>query len=174
MCIVSIAPGGRRFRPAVFVPNCPSHPSFRRRAEKEHRMSIVTILRDFLDGLEEGVLFLDAGRRVIDMNRAAARTLGWHEKLVLDQLCPSLFPGTACARECERSGRCSLTPKLSEDGKIQDIVVATRDGRSIPVRMWAMLLPPNDGGLFARSSCVIDRMRSNSRVESGIGGSLAI
>lgn len=121
-------------------------------------MSIVTILRDFLDGLEEGVLFLDAGRRVIDMNRAAARTLGWHEKLVLDQLCPSLFPGTACARECERSGRCSLTPKLSEDGKIQDIVVATRDGRSIPVRMWAMLLPPNDGGLFC---AIILRDRSH-------------
>ncbi len=110
-------------------------------------MSIVTILRDFLDGLEEGVLFLDAERRVMDMNQAAARTLGWHEKLVLDQLCPSLFPETACARECARSGCCALTRDGREEGRIQDIVVATRDGRSIPVRMWAMLLPPNDSGL---------------------------
>lgn len=102
----------------------------------------------FLDSLEEGVLFLDAGRRIVQMNSAASRMLGRDGAAMVDLLCPTLFAGTACARDCEIRGHCSLTPAQSEDRKEQDIVVAGADGRDVSMRMWAMLLPRNDAGLY--------------------------
>ncbi|NMG75842.1 sigma-54 interaction domain-containing protein [Aromatoleum diolicum] len=111
-------------------------------------MPSLATLRVFLDSLEEGVLFLDADRHVLEINSAAARMIGRDDVRVVNQLCPTLFFGTQCARECEARGQCSLTPDHGEDGKIQDIVLRAADGRDIPLRMWAMLLPPNDSGLY--------------------------
>lgn len=111
-------------------------------------MPSLATLRVFLDSLEEGVLFLDATRRVLEMNSAAARMIGRDNPRVVDALCPTLFPGTECARACEARGRCSLTPAKGEDDKIQDIVIRSPAGIDIPLRMWAMLLPPNDSGLY--------------------------
>lgn len=111
-------------------------------------MSSIATLRNFLDSLEEGVLFLDADRRVLDMNRAAAVTIGRNEAQIIDHFCPVLFSGTDCAKECELRGHCSLTPAHDEGGKVQDVVVKGANGRDVPVRMWAMLLPPNEGGLY--------------------------
>ena len=111
-------------------------------------MPSLATLRVFLDSLEEGVLFLDAGRRVLEINSAAARMIGRDDPRLVEQLCPTLFAGTDCARECETRGQCSLTPAKGEDGKIQDIVLKAPDGRDVPLRMWAMLLPPNASGLY--------------------------
>lgn len=111
-------------------------------------MPTVTMLRGFLDSLEEGVLFLDAERRILDINKAALRMVGQNNAAIIGSLCPALFAGTHCARECEIRGYCSLTPAAGEDGKIQDIVLKGANGGDIALRMWAMLLPPNDAGLY--------------------------
>ncbi len=110
-------------------------------------MPNLATLSVFLDSLEEGVLFLDAGRRIVQMNQAASRMLGRDGAAMVDQLCPTLFAGTACARDCEVRGHCSLTPREGESRKEQDIVLAGLDGRDIPLRMWAMLLPANEAGI---------------------------
>ena len=107
--------------------------------------SLVT-LRVFLDSLEEGVLFLDAGRKVLEMNLAAKRMLGQVDDSFVGQLCPSLFVGTECARECEIRGHCSLMRAQDQSRKIQDVVLKGPDGADISLRMWAMLLPPDDSG----------------------------
>jgi transcriptional regulator with GAF, ATPase, and Fis domain len=107
--------------------------------------SLVT-LRVFLDSLEEGVLFLDSGRKVLEMNLAGQRMLGQVDASFVGQLCPSLFVGTACARECEIRGHCSLVRAQDESRKIQDVVLKGPDGADISLRMWAMLLPPSDYG----------------------------
>ncbi|MCF8179355.1 MAG: sigma 54-interacting transcriptional regulator [Sulfuritalea sp.] len=111
-------------------------------------MSSLLTLRVFLDSLEEGVLFLDAKRKILEMNLAAREMLAQTDVSFLGRLCPSLFVGTSCARECEIRGTCSLTPAQGESRKNQDIVLDLFDGRQISLRMWAMLLPPNDSGLF--------------------------
>lgn len=111
-------------------------------------MPTMNLLRGFLDSLEEGVLFLDPARRILDINKAALRMIGQDNAGIVDSLCPTLFAGTQCARECEIRGHCSLTPALGEDGKIQDIVLKGPNGTDIALRMWAMLLPPNDAGLY--------------------------
>ncbi len=111
-------------------------------------MPSLTTLRVFLDSLEEGVMFLDAARRVLEINSAAARMIGVDSQRVADELCPTLFSGTPCARACVARGSCSLTPEKGEAGKIQDIVLKSPEGRDVPLRMWAMLLPENDAGLY--------------------------
>ncbi len=111
-------------------------------------MLSLSTLQIFLDSLEEGVLFLDADRRAVAANEAAARMLGRHRENLLSQLCPSLFAGTDCARVCEARGRCTLTPNSDAEKKIQDLVLRQPDGGPIFLRMWAMLLPPNDLRLY--------------------------
>jgi len=110
-------------------------------------MQSLMTLRVFLDSLEEGVLFLDAGRKVLEMNVAAQRMLGQVDDSFIGSLCPSLFAGTACARECEIRGHCSLMRAQDEDRKVQDVTLKGPDGADMSLRMWAMLLPPNDSAL---------------------------
>ncbi|MCK6404644.1 MAG: sigma 54-interacting transcriptional regulator [Rhodocyclaceae bacterium] len=115
-------------------------------------MPELMLYEDFLDALEEGVLFLDAERRILAINKAASRLLNHPDSSALvGRLCPSLFPNTPCARRCQHSGRCSLTPAKGEDRTIQDITVTGPDGKERAVRMWAMLVGPNDGKVH----CVI-------------------
>ncbi|MFZ5510793.1 MAG: sigma-54 interaction domain-containing protein [Pseudomonadota bacterium] len=121
-------------------------------------MVTIATLKVFLDSLEDGVLFLDAARRVVELNRAAERLLGSERRLVVDRLCPSLFPGTECARRCEARGTCSLMPAPDEVRKIQDIAFKRPDGSEVTLRMWALLLPPNGAGLYC-SIILRDRSR---------------
>lgn len=114
-------------------------------------------LQSLLDNLEEGVLFLDAQRRVRGINAVAARLLGSDEREVVGALCPTLFAGTECARRCEARGKCSLVPTRTVVRKTQDVALE-RDGAEITLRMWAMLLPPNDAGLHC-SIVMRDRTR---------------
>lgn len=71
-------------------------------------MITLTALNQFLDNLEEGILFLDRQRHVVAVNRAARQMLGKGQDEILGRFCPSLFQGTACARNCERQGSCAL------------------------------------------------------------------
>lgn len=98
-------------------------------------------LANFLDSLEEGILFLDRRRHVVAINLAAKRMLGREEDQILNRLCPSLFQGTACARNCEKGGGCKLMAKNSGEKLVQDLAVQRPDGELLPLRMWAMRLP---------------------------------
>jgi DNA-binding NtrC family response regulator len=109
-------------------------------------MHNLVTLRVFLDNLDEGVLFLDAGRKVMEMNLAARRMLGRIDDSLIGQLCPSLFMGAACARECEASGRCSLVGARDQDRKTQDVVLKGPQGAETTLRIWAMLLPHEGSG----------------------------
>ena len=101
-------------------------------------------LGQFLDNLEEGILFLDQQRHVVAINEAAGRMLGQNHETIMNTLCPSLFRGTACARDCEKAGYCTLMADAQHEKKVQDLVVQRADGRLIPLRMWAMLLPADE------------------------------
>jgi len=107
----------------------------------------LTVFSGFLDALEEGVLFLDARRRILAINQAAARLVQQNEAALVGRLCPALFPDTACARTCEVRGVCSLTPQRGEDRRVQDIRLKDADGQERALRMWAMLLPENESGV---------------------------
>ncbi len=111
------------------------------------QMTDLTMYEGFLDALEEGVLFLDAGRRILAINQAAAQMVEQDGATLVGRLCPSLFPGSACARSCEQRGVCSLTPAAGTDRKVQDIVLRGADGRERSLRMWAMLIPENRAGV---------------------------
>ena len=98
-----------------------------------------------LGKLEEGVLFLDEQRNVVAINQAASHMIGHKHDDIVGKLCPSLFPGTPCARTCEQSGKCSLMTGTAQENKlVQDIVVARPDGVLVPLHMWATALPADE------------------------------
>lgn len=101
-------------------------------------------LRQFFNNLEEGVLFLDQNRHVVAINEAAVRMLGQDHETILNKLCPSIFQGTACARDCERNNQCGLNANVTGGKKVQNLAVHRPDGTLVPLRMWAMLLPMNE------------------------------
>jgi len=121
-------------------------------------MITIAALKNLLDNLEEGVVFVDAQRRVVEINAAAGRLLGRDGDHLLGTACPTLFAGTRCARECLSGGRCSLVPGGADARKVQDISLRRPDGSEIALRMWAMLLPANDAGLHC-SIVLRDRSR---------------
>ena len=112
------------------------------------QMSNLAMYSGFLDALEEGVLFLDSGRRILAINQAATRMIQQNEAALVGRLCPALFAGSACARSCEVRGVCSLTPAQGEDRKVQDIQLKGADGQERSLRMWAMLIPENNAGVY--------------------------
>ena len=119
-------------------------------------MITLPAFRQFLDNLEEGVLFLDQERHVVAINEAASHMLGQQHGNILNKLCPSLFQGTACARSCEKRGHCTLMKNAAHGKKVQDLVVQRPDGVLIPLRMWAMVLP-SDGKLAYCAVVLRDR-----------------
>ncbi|MCP5277674.1 MAG: sigma 54-interacting transcriptional regulator [Thiobacillus sp.] len=119
-------------------------------------MITLTALNQFLDNLEEGILFLDRQRHVVAVNRAARQMLGKGQDEILGRFCPSLFQGTACARNCERQGSCALMTGVRGEKMLQDLVVQRPDGELLPLRMWAMALP-SDAGLAYFAVVLRDR-----------------
>ena len=99
----------------------------------------------FLDNLEEGVLFLDRRRHVVAINQAARQMLGQKGEQAIGRLCPSLFQGTTCARNCEKGGGCKLMATGSGEKLMQELSVQRPDGELLPLRMWAMRLPEETG-----------------------------
>jgi PAS domain S-box-containing protein len=107
-------------------------------------MLTLTGLRQFLDNLEEGILFLDQERHVVAINEAASRMLGQNHNNIMNKLCPSIFQGTSCARSCEKRGHCTLMKNAAHGKRVQDLVVQRPDGVLVPLRMWAMVLPTEE------------------------------
>ena len=120
-------------------------------------MFTLNTLSRFLDSLEEGVLFLDRERRVVAINEAASALLGRDRDEVLRRPCPSIFADTACARACEARGHCTLSQAQTSARQLQDISLSRPDGLAVHLRMWSLLLPPNQADLY---SAIILRDRS--------------
>jgi len=111
-------------------------------------MFTLATLSAFLDSLEEGVIFLDQYRRIISVNEAATHMVGQHQEAMLNHFCPSIFAQTSCAQSCNERGSCALTPSEGITRKIQDIDLQLPDGHQVYLRMWALLLPPNENNLY--------------------------
>lgn len=126
----------------------------------------------FLDNLEEGVLFLDASRHVLAINKAAAYMLGRRNDEVIDRLCPSLFQATKCARRCEQTGACSLMTKAHGEKFIQDIAVQRPEGDLVSLRMWAIRLPTDAG--FAQYAVVLRDRTQEIQLEEAASERLAL
>ncbi len=100
-------------------------------------------LKMLIDNLDEGVLFLDADRHVVAINKAALSMIEHeNEKNILDELCFNLFPGAECANACEESGQCSLV-NIS-DKKEGNILLTRADGSMTFLRIWAIKLPTSE------------------------------
>ncbi len=100
-------------------------------------------LKMLIDNLDEGVLFLDANRHVVAINKAALKMIEHNkEKNVLDELCFNLFPGAECATSCEESGKCSLVNIA--DKKEGSILLTRKDGEMAFLRIWAIKLPTSE------------------------------
>ena len=110
-------------------------------------MVSLSALDMFMDSLEEGVLFLNRDRQVVAINAAAEAMLGQERGEICGRLCPSVFAGNPCATTCAEHGNCSLTSSAGADRKNQDITLKQPDGRTIFLKMWALLLP-EDPQLF--------------------------
>jgi PAS domain-containing protein len=116
----------------------------------------------FMDSLEEGVLFLNRDRQVVAINAAAEAMLGQERGEIRGRLCPSVFTGNPCATTCAECGSCSLAPGTGANRKDQDITFNQPDGRTIFLKMWALLLPPEDRSSSAPSCCATALARWNS------------
>jgi PAS domain S-box-containing protein len=101
-------------------------------------------LKQVFDNLDEGIVFIDQDRRVVAINQAASRMLGQDTDATLNKLCPSIFQGTECARDCEKNDHCTLMVETKHERKFQDLVVRRPDGALVQLRMWAIMLPPKD------------------------------
>ena len=124
-------------------------------------MMTFSMLKLFLDSLEEGVLFLDKNRKVVAANMAAMRMIEHKSENLINLLCPSIFKGTACAQACEKRGSCALTPGLKGGAIIQDLVLRRLDNTSVFLRMWAILLPPVENESLLLHTAIILRDRSH-------------
>ena len=101
-------------------------------------------LTQVFDNLDEGIVFIDQDRHVIAINEAASRMLGQDRDTAINKLCPSIFQGTDCARDCEKSDHCTLMVETKQDRKLQDLVVKRPDGMLVQLRMWAIVLPSKE------------------------------
>jgi two-component system response regulator HydG len=108
----------------------------------------ITSLGMFLDGLEEGVLFLDGGLCITAANKAAEQMLGNDAGSLLNHFCPTIFSGTHCAVECKGTASCTLVPKSGNDKAIQDIELKRPTGASLFLRIWALRLPTDNPDLY--------------------------
>ena len=98
-----------------------------------------------VDNLEEGILFLDKDRHIATINKAALKMIGQKKGVsiredIIDQLCPDLFPGASCAKDCQESGICSLMNQDVEKEKVEEITFSSLNGKTVTLRMRALAL----------------------------------
>jgi len=98
-----------------------------------------------VDNLEEGILFLDKDRHVLSINKSALDMIGKKEDAdtntdIINQLCPALFPGAHCARECEHSGSCSLMMQDMENEKVEEVTLDGPDNTMVSLNLRAIAL----------------------------------
>ncbi len=126
-----------------------------------------------VDNLGEGILFLDKDRQVITINKAALKMIGQKESFnvkedIIDQLCPDLFPGASCAKDCEISGNCSLMNQGTEKEKIEELTFSSLDGRKVTLRMRAIALSSDRHR--ARIAILLSDCSQERRLEEEVKG----
>jgi transcriptional regulator with PAS, ATPase and Fis domain len=109
-----------------------------------------------VDNLEEGILFLDKERRVLSINKSALDMIGQTEGGdinidIINRLCPDLFPGASCAKECEQSGICSLMTQDLEREKVEEITFSRPDDSTVSMNLRAIAL----SSLATQARCAI-------------------
>ncbi len=124
-----------------------------------------------IDNLDEGILFLDKDRQVVAINRTAMDILG-QTRLeqggdIIGTLCPSLFPGTTCAHECEQSGKCSLIQqKIQGREKTEHPTFRQPDGTMVSLSLRALALSPSEP--LARCAILLKNRSHEQRLEDEI------
>lgn len=126
-----------------------------------------------VDNLEEGILFLDRDRHVVTINKAALDMIGQKESInvredIIDQLCPDLFPGASCAKDCEESGNCSLMNQSIEKEKVEEITFSGLDGKKVTLRMRALALSSSQ--YLARIAILLSDCSHERRLEEEVKG----
>ena len=126
-----------------------------------------------VDNLEKGILFLDKDRHVVTINKAALRMMGQSESIdvredIIEQLCPNLFPGASCAKECGESGHCPLMNQSIEKEKVEEITFRGLDGKVVTLRMRAFAL--SSGQYLARIAILLKDCSHERRLEEEVRG----
>jgi transcriptional regulator with PAS, ATPase and Fis domain len=124
-----------------------------------------------VDNLEEGILFLDKERRVLSINKSALDMIGQKEGGdvnldIINQLCPDLFPGASCSRECEHSGICLLMMQDMEREKVEEITFNGPDGAMVALNLRAIAL--SSGGTLARCAIVLTNRTHERQLEEEV------
>jgi hypothetical protein len=126
-----------------------------------------------VDNLEEGILFLDINRHVITINQAALKMLGQKKAFnikedIIDQLCPALFPGASCAKDCEQTGTCSLMSQDAEKEKVEELSFTGLDGKKVTLQMRAIAL--SSGEHLARIAILLTDCSRARQLEEEVKG----
>jgi PAS domain-containing protein len=126
-----------------------------------------------IDNLEEGILFLDSARHVITINQAALKMLGQKKAFnikedIIDQLCPALFPGASCAKDCEETGICSLMNQDAEKEKIEELSFTALNGKKVTLQMRAIALSSSE--YLARIAILLTDCSHERRLEEEVKG----
>ena len=126
-----------------------------------------------IDSLEEGILFLDKERHVITINQAALKMLGQKKAFnikedIIDQLCPALFPGASCAKDCEETGICSLMNQDAEKEKIEELSFTALNGKKVTLQMRAIALSSSE--YLARIAILLTDCSHERRLEEEVKG----
>jgi transcriptional regulator with PAS, ATPase and Fis domain len=124
-----------------------------------------------VDNLEEGILFLDKERRVLSINKSALDMIGQKEDGdvnidIINQLCPDLFPGASCARECEHSGICSLMMQGLEREKVEEITFNGPEGAMVALNLRAIAL--SSERTLARCAIVLTNRTHERQLEEEV------
>jgi len=123
-----------------------------------------------VDNLEEGILFLDGERRVLSINKSALHMIGKQDGDVnadiINQLCPDLFVGALCARECERSGTCSLMAQGTKREKVEEVTFSGPDGAMVSLNLRAIAL--SSGRTLARCAVLLTNHTHERQLEEEV------
>lgn len=114
-------------------------------------MNNLSELKPVFDNLDEGVVFIDQRRHVMAINKAACQLLGQNSDTVIDKLCPDIFQGMDCARDCKKNDRCTRMHEARQEENFQDVSVKRPDDVLVSLRMIALGLP-SKGSLLFRGS----------------------
>lgn len=121
--------------------------------------------RDLIDGLNDGVYFVDLERRITFWNRAAERITGFSRQDVLGHLCPDNF-----LRHVDETGRalcsdgCPLTATcLDGQSRQARIFLHHKEGHRIPVLVKAAPIRDPEGVIVGAVEIFTDE---SSRIES--------
>jgi PAS domain-containing protein len=112
------------------------------------RINNLSELKRVFDKLEEGVVFIDRQRRVTAINKAACKLIGLDEAAALNRLCPDLFRGMDCAKECKKYDHCRRMADAQLEGKFQEISIQRADDAIIGLHLSAIDLPSKGSLVF--------------------------